>query len=629
MNGISNNPRPEPGKDSELDSDYVTQVERRAIYFGKENTPLFGWLHMSRAHPVSKMGMVLCPPLGSDYLNTYPVLRHLANRLAYHGIPVLRFDYSGTGNSAGFDMDPDRVSSWMNDIHEARGTLSNIAGCTAVGLFGVRIGGLLAAKYSQNNQLPCLAIWGPVAQGRKYMREMRAMHLTAEGVNNSTITENDNIEAGGFIYTPQTVKELSLISLDSLIPKSENILFAARDDLLRDQDVPQDWLNVEQCTLPGFSGMLTSPHDPLYSTPFIALDRLTQWIVNVAESADPILNNQESGNHPPSVTSTAILRAAPDETQASVRETAIYFGAELSRFAIISEPLNNCVADSPWVIISGTGADPTSGTNRLTTLLSRKLAHAGMRCVRFDFPGVGDSIVPLTSQENRSYQENNSCEIGLLIDEIQRSRGNSKFILMGLCSGAFASFHAGLELKQQPIIECLLLNPLIFYWEESKIVGNQQQKDEIKLESIEQYNRWKYYLGQMRNIHSWKNLFSAKTDLKPLVRAILHRVRNALSEYLQSWTGRSKTHDDDQLTHDIRSMVESGRQLTFVFARADHGYGLLMTHAGAIVRFYIRKKRLKIWFIDRTNHIFSSHTPRTELINTVANYLARSYGTYK
>lgn len=624
MNRTSNEDELAPEMEQESTPDYVTQVERRAFYFGPEHATLFGWLHMPRNKPVNRMGMVLCPPLGSDYLNTYPVLRHLANRLAYHGIPVLRFDYSGMGNSSGFDIDPDRVVSWIGDIQEARAALSRVAGCVEVGLFGVRIGGLLAAKVAHDNELPCLVLWGPVAQGRSYMREMRAIHLTAEGFHTATLGEDGNIEAGGFIYTPQTVKDLSIITLDSLLPKAGRILFAARDDLPRDQVVPESWLNAEQCTLPGFAGMLTSPHDSLYSTPLTALDRLEQWIVDAAQSTSTKNNSHEISKQSASMPHSARFRARPDETQANIRETVFHFGEHLACFAITTEPCSVAQPDSPWIIISGTGADHTAGTNRLSALLSRALAHGGLRCVRFDFPGVGDSIVASSALENKTYQTNNSAEISSLIDAIQQNYGAQKFILMGLCSGAYASFHGGLEL-QQPIVECMLLNPLVFYWEQSKTLGNPPLIEKSKLQKIEQHNRWAYYLGQMRNFYSWKNLLTGKTDIKALARTILHKGQNASSEYLQTWTGKFAAYNDDPLTHDVRTLVESGRLLTFVFARADQGYGLLMTHAGAIVRYYLRKKRVRIWFVDRTNHVFGSHAPRTELINSVVKHLVRSY----
>ncbi len=47
---------------------------------------------------------MLCAPIGSEYTRSHRSLRHLADRFARAGIPAVRFDYHGTGNSPGWSM---------------------------------------------------------------------------------------------------------------------------------------------------------------------------------------------------------------------------------------------------------------------------------------------------------------------------------------------------------------------------------------------------------------------------------------------------------------------------------------------------------------------------------------------
>src|SRR4051812_14593525 len=77
---------------------------------------LFAWHHP--AQPAKRRGaaVVLCPPLGSDYVGVYRVWRTLAERLAALGFDVLRFDYQGTGDSAGDSAEPRRLEAWIGDI---------------------------------------------------------------------------------------------------------------------------------------------------------------------------------------------------------------------------------------------------------------------------------------------------------------------------------------------------------------------------------------------------------------------------------------------------------------------------------------------------------------------------------
>jgi len=579
--------------------------------------------------------MVLCPPLGIDYVNTYPVLRHLANRLAFHGIPVLRFDYSGTGNSSGYDVDPDRVASWTSDICEARTSLIRITGCEQVGLLGVRIGATLAAKVAQETPLPCLVLWGPVASGRHYMREMRAMHLTADGPQSAAPDEYSSIEAGGFVFTPQTASDLTTLDFELMRPQARQILLAARDDLPVAQRVPEAWstegVETMQCILPGFNGMLVSPHNSQYKMPFVALDQLEQWLLDVSQSADlSAPDNGKADKNPISNTAQlsryAQVRHRADTTQAAIREELFYFGENKARFAILSKPSDGGNPETPWVILSNSGALHTAGPNRLYTLLCRELAHAGMHCVRFDFPGVGDSIVVSPAIENGTYQTSNSTEIDSLLHTLQSEYGAKKFILSGLCSGAFAAFHASLDLKHQPVVESLLVNPLTFYWKEGMSLDDPPPILNKMQEHTQQLNLWQYYMHRIRDVSSWKNLLTAKSDIRQVVRAIADRIKIEIHHSAKILTGLisgQNVSNVEPLIRDVQDIIGSGRRMTCIFSVGDPGYGLLMAHAGSIVRRYQKKNLINIWFIEGANHTFTSRSSRSEFIRSVVKHLSK------
>src|SRR5215207_7942519 len=85
------------------------------IVFGPTERPCVGWLHIPPADVrVRETGLVLCNPFGHEAICAYRSLRHFAHALAAQGIPSLRFDYDGTGNSAGSDRDPGRLNAWIS-----------------------------------------------------------------------------------------------------------------------------------------------------------------------------------------------------------------------------------------------------------------------------------------------------------------------------------------------------------------------------------------------------------------------------------------------------------------------------------------------------------------------------------
>src|SRR4029077_6329596 len=87
-----------------------------AFWFGPPDRRAFGWYHAPLGAP-RDMAVVLCPSLGHESVCTHRAYRPLAEQLATLGFPVLRFDYHGTGDSAGTDRDGDRVPDWLAPIY--------------------------------------------------------------------------------------------------------------------------------------------------------------------------------------------------------------------------------------------------------------------------------------------------------------------------------------------------------------------------------------------------------------------------------------------------------------------------------------------------------------------------------
>src|SRR2546430_14798006 len=94
-------------------------IERRALHFGTAGEEIFGWYHVAGGPARRDIAAVVCSPIGHEYTRSHRTVRHLCDRLARQGIAALRFDYHGTGDSPGSELDPDRVVRWQRDIRAA------------------------------------------------------------------------------------------------------------------------------------------------------------------------------------------------------------------------------------------------------------------------------------------------------------------------------------------------------------------------------------------------------------------------------------------------------------------------------------------------------------------------------
>src|SRR5438105_4148390 len=86
------------------------------------------------------LGVVIVPALGWEEVCSYRPLRFLAQTLADRGIPVLRYDLPGTGDSSGDLLDSNLVSAWIDSVEDAVSQLRALSGVKQVALLGIRAG---------------------------------------------------------------------------------------------------------------------------------------------------------------------------------------------------------------------------------------------------------------------------------------------------------------------------------------------------------------------------------------------------------------------------------------------------------------------------------------------------------
>src|ERR1700712_3205613 len=111
-------------------------------FFGRASAPLFGWLPCA-SRPAS-IGLVICSPFGFEEVCWHRSLKRFAEAAAANGIPTLRFDYAGCGDSQGDAFDPATLDAWIGSVHEAIDHLKASSGVHSVCLLGVRLGATLA-----------------------------------------------------------------------------------------------------------------------------------------------------------------------------------------------------------------------------------------------------------------------------------------------------------------------------------------------------------------------------------------------------------------------------------------------------------------------------------------------------
>lgn len=193
------------------------------FFFGASARPLYGVYHPPRESRDPPSAVLLCYPMGIEYMRAHRAFRQLTNLLVRAGVHVLRFDYFGTGDSAGDGRDG-TLAQWREDIETAFEELKANAGVERAGLAGLRLGGTLAAQFATDrSDVDRLVLWDPIINGRDYLGELRRhVEFTGGSPNgDTTVWPPGDAGIGGFPVTETLRAELAVLDLEAWCPRPD------------------------------------------------------------------------------------------------------------------------------------------------------------------------------------------------------------------------------------------------------------------------------------------------------------------------------------------------------------------------------------------------------------------------
>lgn len=140
--------------------------------FGETNRRLYGVFTEAEAG-ARGAAVLLCYPGVHEYNTSHWAFRRLASGLNQGGHSTLRFDYFGTGDSAG-DCAEVTLESMVADIETAGQELLDRGRARRIWLVGARLGATAALLASASEKLPVrgLVLWDAVTDGKRYLEEL-------------------------------------------------------------------------------------------------------------------------------------------------------------------------------------------------------------------------------------------------------------------------------------------------------------------------------------------------------------------------------------------------------------------------------------------------------------------------
>ncbi|MEM8680659.1 MAG: alpha/beta fold hydrolase [Planctomycetota bacterium] len=141
-----------------------------------------------------------------------------------------------------------------------------------------------------------------------------------------------------------------------------------------------------------------------------------------------------------------------------MKERVYRFGPQRSLVGIYTEPSpDEMIPEAPLAVILNAGIVHHIGPFRLHVDLARRLADAGFRTLRLDLSGLGDSGLRAGKMDA---SQRALLDVRDALDFLQQHHGVQRFVVMGLCSGAFNAHQA--TVADQRIVGAVFMDGIAF-----------------------------------------------------------------------------------------------------------------------------------------------------------------------
>jgi len=567
----------------------------------------FGWLH--EGEPAAARGVVLCQPFGREAMWVHKGWRVFAEALAAAGSPTLRFDYAGTGDSAGESEDGEQIEQWLRSIRSAIAYLKQTTGVTQVALCGVRLGATLAALVAAEEEVDELVLLAPVLSGRQYLRELRLLQqnwLETGGIHvEPTPADADYAEAVGHRLIASSVATLRKFDLlrDTQLTQHPppRLLVLDSYDPVRSKKL------VDACRAAGSDAVFEAfdegaafmQESGVTETPRRAIARIVDWL-----GAPALVESKDMA---------ALI--GPAETPVLIadgaRETPVIFDNG-RLFGILCEPEEGAPSRRSVVFVNP-GATHRIGDARISVTLARRLARQGVASLRFDVGTLGDSVGAVDKRPLSMLFSRAGCDDVVSAAAYLASRGFDDVSCFAVCSGAYVCLHAA---PVSPHIRSLVLvnAPKFGFPEDPMSFAANENRPKTATST---------FMRSFKTARKWKRVLRGQRRLTPIVKELAWRMGARLTASVAYLAERTIGVDSagSRVRAMVRGLGERGVKVRFVYGAGDPGMDEFAVFFGAGGRRMRKWRNVETARRDGLDHACFSYSAREEMMASFIQFV--------
>jgi pimeloyl-ACP methyl ester carboxylesterase len=454
------------------------------------------------------------------------------------------------------------LGPWTAAVADSADWLRAQTGAERVAVIGIGLGGLVAAHAAGTGAaIDDLVLWAVNARGKRLLRELRAFASLNSDLDPEDQPDDGEDEpqaelpppqddgglaVGGFLIADATVAELEALDLDADpfdAPEGRRALLLGRDGILPDKRLTERLeragLAVSAADGDGYGSMMNHPQQA--QPPLAAFAAVASWI---AEAEAPASTPSPA----PGIAETFDV----NHGGARIVETPLSFPVESGDLYGVLARCEDVPDAGFTAVLLNAGALRRIGPGRLWVELSRDWARRGIPTLRLDLEGLGDADGGICPYEDTGdlYVDRLVDQTLAVTDQLAERGLPPRFILGGLCSGAYWAFHGALR---DPRVEvALLLNPRALYFDN-------------RLDEVRTARRAR----EVTKAGAWKKVASGSVTPARAARIL----RAAATAPLHARADK-RTHQDRRQKVDaaLDTLDETGKRILFLFGENEPLY---------------------------------------------------------
>ncbi|MGQ9661283.1 MAG: alpha/beta fold hydrolase [Kiritimatiellia bacterium] len=504
-------------------------IEETAVTINVEGRKLHGMLYLpSQSESVG--AALFCHPLFEERKSAHRVMVETARACSAAGLLVLRFDYTGTGDSSGNFTDCS-LAMWLQDMRTAVEFLRHCADGLPLGLLGVRAGATMAVCFAtglfhlpaSTSMLPTersthgisfLTLWEPILKGSDYLQELfrkkliKEMMTTGSGRTTKTrilreLSQGRAVDLDGYALSATLYHDLTRLELGTRITELNvpTLFLHFAPGGRQSPDIDRLRTAISQANLP--AEVYTIPEQPFWNSIGVvqspeAIRVTVEWLQErcrkPSNEAIPMRNELRS----------SVSTVPTDSTNSSAGEEPVCFqSAGKTLRGVLHVPTRFSNVRGSVILLHG-WAGSRLGPHDMFVHMARRLASIGFICLRFDFGGRGDSDGKTTAATIRSMTEDAIAAVAFL----EAQRPSLPLFLVGICSGCKVAIGTA--------VACQGIRGLAL-WSAEPMGDLRKPTSKARKSAF----ALRTYLTKLFQKETWHKLLTRRINLKLVRRAIL------------------------------------------------------------------------------------------------------------